>query len=116
MVSPARTSRQSEHRSSSDREVARWQQELLRRGPFTTAIPRLSAGGLKPEIIARVWETRPGCYRVYSCQRFGPGPTWAGPKLQRFETSRFFSAPLQRLPLSHMPRSLGRTAGVCLSA
>jgi hypothetical protein len=29
-----------------------------------TAIPRLCAGGLKPEIVARVWETRPGCYRA----------------------------------------------------
>ena len=29
----------------------------LRRGPLTTAIPRGSAGGLKPEITARVWRT-----------------------------------------------------------
>ena len=28
----------------------------LRRGPLTTAIPRVSAGGLKPEIVARVWK------------------------------------------------------------
>ena len=26
--------------------------------------PALSAGGLKPEIVARVWETRPGCCRA----------------------------------------------------
>jgi len=38
---------------------------LLRRGPLTTAIPRVSAGGLKPEIVARVWETRPDCYRTF---------------------------------------------------
>jgi hypothetical protein len=40
------------------------EQELLRRGPLSTAIPRVSAGGLKPEISARVWATRPGCYRA----------------------------------------------------
>ena len=48
-----------------------------------------------------------------SCQGFLSGPTWAGPELQRFETPRIFTAPLQRLPLSHTPRSLDRTlAGV----
>jgi hypothetical protein len=37
---------------------------LLRRGPFSTAIPALSVGGLRPEIVARVRTTRPGCYRA----------------------------------------------------
>jgi len=37
---------------------------VLRRGPFATAVPRVSAGGLKPEITARVWETRPSCCRA----------------------------------------------------
>jgi len=54
-----------------------WLWRLLRRGPLPTAIPRVSAGGLKPEIVARVWETRPGCYRAIvvkdSCQG-QPGP------------------------------------------
>jgi len=54
-----------------------WLWRLLRRGPLPTAIPRVSAGGLKPEIVARVWETRPGCCRAIvvkdSCQG-QPGP------------------------------------------
>ena len=29
-----------------------WMRRLLRRGPLSTAIPRVSAGGLKPEIVA----------------------------------------------------------------
>jgi len=50
---------------------------LLRRGPFSTAIPALSAGGLKPEIVARVRTTRPGCYRAIVFKDFcqgQPGP------------------------------------------
>lgn len=37
---------------------------LLRRSPLATAIPRRSAGGLKPKIGARVCTTRPSCYRA----------------------------------------------------
>ena len=37
---------------------------LLRRGPLSTAIRRVCAGGLKPEITVRVCQTRPGCYRA----------------------------------------------------
>jgi hypothetical protein len=46
-------------------------------GRFSTAIPRLSAGGLKQEIEARAWQTRPCCY-LPRLSKTAYEPTWAG--------------------------------------
>jgi len=53
------------------------EKELLRHGLLSAAIPRVSAGGLKPEITARTFPARPGCYRVKLSRTLSP-PTWAG--------------------------------------
>jgi hypothetical protein len=61
--------------------------KLLRRGPLSTAIPRASAGGLKPEIIAQVQKTRPGCHRTEVVKA---GGFWELPN----KPKTFFTQPL----------------------
>ena len=72
---------------------------LLRRSLLSAAIPRTNAGGLKPEIVARVSAIRPGCYRAMGCQRFcrcrpRPAQNCPEPRLGHFQRANHERAQL----------------------